>query len=124
MRSILIATLCGLTYSALSIAQNQVLMNKSEVEALASKKVWMLQRQNDKRTVRWEFQADGYLFADNRTSPQRDKGKWSVNEKAQMCVKFSGASFDNCYAIEQVGDKYKLFSPGNMKNPASIATVQ
>jgi hypothetical protein len=120
---IFLMALC-LGYSGISHSLEAKYLTSGEVQSLASGKVWSLVRTNDKKAVRWEIKPDGYIFADNRTTPTRDTGKWSVSAKDQLCVRWKGQSADNCYLIQQEGEKYNLFSPGNLKTPASIATVQ
>jgi hypothetical protein len=124
MKNIFLAVTLFASFAMPTFSQDTKYLSSAEVQSLASGKVWLLVRTGDKKTVRWEIKSDGYIFGDNRTTPSRDVGNWTVSAKDQLCIRWKGKSYDNCYRVQREGEKINLFSPENLKTPASIVTLQ
>jgi len=107
-----------------ALAQERTFLPKGEVEILAAGKKWVHIRLADQNKASWALSNGGYLWGNNLTTGQADKGTWSVNEQGQLCVKWHGRSTDRCVAVLKDGEKLKMVDSNDLNGTYADLTVE
>ena len=112
---LLLATFSVIT----SHAQSHAFLSAAEVDALARGKTWTFVHPENAGKVRWDLRSEGEVTGTNDAFPAdhfgADNGVWTVNEKAQLCLKWTVGWAPRCVAVRKDGEKFKLFLSDDLK---------
>ena len=75
-------------------ADGPIFLDKDQVHSALSGKAFLFKR--GESVVRWQFDASGHLFGNNRSNGQRDSAKWTVQSDGSVCLIWQGRSKNSC----------------------------
>jgi hypothetical protein len=107
-----------------ALAQNRTFLSKAEVERIAAGKKWIHLRTTDQRKIQWDIRSDGNLWGSGFVGPNRDNGRWTVNDHGQLCVKWRGNSVDRCVAVAKDGEKLVMVDSNDLAGVYGELTVE
>ena len=94
-------------------AVTSVYLDKTAVEALVVGRKMTFLRHEDKNKVSWTIDKNGSLYGENLSQGSKDTARWTLNDKAELCLKWKGNSKDGCRLFSTVDGKTVMFDPSS-----------
>jgi hypothetical protein len=110
--------------AAAAVLANRVLLTKAELEAIVVGRKWKFYRHSTGQTLAWDFRKEGVMFGVNQSLGTSGPAQWSVNDEAQLCLKFTGQGGNPCYMVARDGASLKLLDASSPSVVNADLTVE